>query len=187
TASLSVPTSAPPQAAASPTSTATSSPAGTATTTSCPCSARPASCRRPWNKPGNASPPASPISSRVPEPAPAGPRDAPSRPPPAILNMASKKLHFPSPRHLHQLYAGREANLALAERLLGVRLVSRDDWLAIDGSDAAIARTEVLLGFLQEARAQGVAIRTPDFERFADLVARGEDTQLRALFDQPLI
>src|SRR5690606_23428342 len=137
--------------------------------------------------PGNASPPASPISSRVPEPAPAGPRDAPSRPPPAILNMASKKLHFPSPRHLHQLYAGREDNLALAERLLGVNLVSRDDWLAIDGPDAAIARTEVLLGFLQEARAQGVAIRTPDFERFADLVARGEDTQLRALFDQPLI
>jgi len=101
--------------------------------------------------------------------------------------MASKKLHFPSPRHLHQLYAGREDNLALAERLLGVSLVSRDDWLAIDGPDAAIARTEVLLGFLQEARAQGVAIRTPDFERFADLVARGEDTQLRALFDQPLI
>ncbi len=101
--------------------------------------------------------------------------------------MPSKTLHFPSARHLHQLYAGREDNLALAERLLGVSLVSRDDALIIDGPEAAVARVEVLIGFLQEARAQGVAVRTPDFERFAQLVARGEDAVLRSLFDQPVV
>ncbi len=101
--------------------------------------------------------------------------------------MASKTLHFPSPRHLHQLYAGREDNLTLVENRLAVTLISRDDWLTIEGDDSNIARVEVLLGFLQEARGQGVNIRTPDFERFAELVARGEDTTLRALFDKPLV
>lgn len=101
--------------------------------------------------------------------------------------MPGKTLHFPSARHLHQLYAGREDNLALAERLLGVSLVSRDDALIINGPEAAVARVEVLIGFLQEARAQGVTVRTPDFERFAQLVARGEDAVLRSLFDQPVV
>ena len=35
--------------------------------------------------------------------------------------MPSKTLHFPSPRHLHSLYAGREENLAHAERADVVR------------------------------------------------------------------
>ncbi len=101
--------------------------------------------------------------------------------------MATKTLHFPSPRHLHQLYAGREDNLAFIEKHLGVTLVTREDWLKIDGPDDAIARLETLFGFLNEARAQGVSIRTPDLTRFAETVARGEADQLRELFGKPLV
>ena len=101
--------------------------------------------------------------------------------------MATKTLHFPSARHLHQLYAGREENLAFVEKHLGVTLVSRDDWLQIDGSDAAIAQTESLLGFLNEARTQGVHIRTTDFTRFVEMIARGESDHLRELFGKPLV
>jgi phosphate starvation-inducible PhoH-like protein len=99
----------------------------------------------------------------------------------------SKTLRFPSPRHLHQLYAGREENLAFAEHHLGVKLVTRDDWLKIEGDDAAIAHTESLFGFLNDARAQGVAIRTPDFHRFVETIARGEIDRLRSLFGEPLV
>jgi len=101
--------------------------------------------------------------------------------------MATKTLHFPSPRHLHQLYAGREENLALIEKHLGVTLVTREDWLKVDGTEAAIAQLEILFGFLNEARTQGVAIRTPDLVRFVETVARGEAEQLRELFGKPLV
>jgi hypothetical protein len=46
--------------------------------------------------------------------------------------VSSKTLHFPSPRHLHSLYGGHEENLLHAERMLGVKLVTREDWLKIE-------------------------------------------------------
>ena len=101
--------------------------------------------------------------------------------------MPSKTIRFPSPRHLHQLYAGREENLAYAEQHLGVKLVTREDWLKIDGPDTAIASTEALFGFLNDARTQGVSIRTPDFHRFVETIARGEIDRLRSLFGEPLV
>ncbi len=101
--------------------------------------------------------------------------------------MATKTLRFPTARHLHQLYASREENLAFIEKHLGVTLVSRDDWLHIDGPEAAIAQTESLIGFLQEARTQGVQIRSTDLVRFAEMIARGETAQLRELFGKPLV
>jgi phosphate starvation-inducible PhoH-like protein len=100
---------------------------------------------------------------------------------------ASQTLHFPSPRHLQQLIGGREENLAYAEKHLGARLVTRDDWLKIDGPAEAVARVESLFHFLNDARSQGVSIRTPDFHRFVEAIARGESEQLRALFGQPLV
>jgi phosphate starvation-inducible PhoH-like protein len=101
--------------------------------------------------------------------------------------MASKTLRYPSPRHLHQLYGSREENLGYAEKLLGVKLVTREDWLKIEGTDAAIERVESLFNFLNEARTQGLNIRTPDFHRFVDSMARGEADQLKALFGEPLV
>ena len=109
--------------------------------------------------------------------------------------MPSKTLHFPSPRHLSSLYAGREENLAYAERTICVKLVTREDWLKIEppnGTTAAaaapaIARAESLFNFLNEARSQGMTIRTPDFHRITDGFARGEGDQMRALITEPLV
>ena len=101
--------------------------------------------------------------------------------------MSSKTLHFPSPRHLHALYAGRDDNLAYAERVLAVRLVSRDNALKIDAPAEPLARAESLFNFLHEARTQGMTIRTPDFHRIVDGFGRGEGDQLRELFAAPLV
>ena len=101
--------------------------------------------------------------------------------------MATQTLHYPSARHLSQLYAGQPENLAFAETLLGCTLVTRDDWLRIDGLPAALSTAEDLFTLLNEARTLGLAIRTPDFHRFAEGVARGETAQLRALFTQPIV
>lgn len=101
--------------------------------------------------------------------------------------MATQTLHFPSARHLSQLYAGQLDNLSHAERLLGLTLVSRDDWLKLDGEPAAVAAGEALFALLNEARTLGLHIRTPDFHRFTEGVARGETAQLRALFTSPVV
>jgi phosphate starvation-inducible PhoH-like protein len=101
--------------------------------------------------------------------------------------LPTKTLHFPSPRHLHQLYAGLEENLAAAERSLGVKLVTREAWLKLDGPAEAVARTEEMFGFLNDARTQGMTIRTPDFERIVDTFGRGEGAMLRELIAEPLV
>jgi phosphate starvation-inducible PhoH-like protein len=101
--------------------------------------------------------------------------------------LSSKTLHFPSPRHLHALYAGRDDNLLHAERALGVKLVSRDAALKIEAPAEPLSRAEALFAFLDEARGQGLTIRTPDFNRITDAFARGEGEQLRELFAEPVV
>lgn len=101
--------------------------------------------------------------------------------------MSDKTLHFSNSRHLNQLYAGRAENLIYAEKALNLRLSSRDEWIKVEGESEAIAKLESLFGFLEQARAQGVAIQTPDFRRFVDMTARDESDQLRDLFANPVV
>ena len=101
--------------------------------------------------------------------------------------MASRTLHYASPRHAAALYAGREENLVHAERTLGVRLTSREDWLRLEGDEEPLARAEALFAFLDQARGQGMTIRTPDFHRITDAFARGEGATLQGLLATPLV
>ncbi|HQF37889.1 MAG TPA: PhoH family protein [Opitutaceae bacterium] len=101
--------------------------------------------------------------------------------------MPTKTLSFPNARHLHQLYCGRATNLALVEQQLGVTLATREEWLKIDGEEAAVARAEAFFRFLDHSRAQGLVLRQPDFAKFLEDFARGEETKLRALLDEPLV
>ena len=101
--------------------------------------------------------------------------------------MPSKTLYFSNPRHLLSLYASREENLGLVERSLGVKLVTREEWLKIDGPADAVSRTETLFGYLNEARSQGVTLRTPDFTRIIETFARGSGEELQELLGQPLV
>jgi phosphate starvation-inducible PhoH-like protein len=125
--------------------------------------------------------------------------------------VTSKTLHFPSARHLSALYAGSDQNLTAAETALCVRLVSRDDWLKIEPALPPVATAAPTRGkslpespyprppaesvalaadffnFLNAARGQGLAIRTPDFIRILETFARGEGAALKALYEAPLV
>ena len=48
--------------------------------------------------------------------------------------MPSKTLHFSNPRLISQLYANDVRNLDQVEQLLNVDLVSRDDWIRVEGA-----------------------------------------------------
>jgi phosphate starvation-inducible PhoH-like protein len=101
--------------------------------------------------------------------------------------LSSQTLTYPSARHASQLYCGSEDNLALVEKALGVRLVTRDDWLKIDGPAAAVVRAEGFFTLLNTGRSQGLAYRTPDFRRLLELYARDEGAGLRSLINEPLV
>ncbi len=101
--------------------------------------------------------------------------------------MPSKTLYYPNARHLSSLYAGREENLAEVERSLGVKLVTRDEWLKIEGKLEALAQTEAFLNFLNEARSQGMYLRTQDFLRLLETFVQGGAEKLRALFSEPVV
>ena len=101
--------------------------------------------------------------------------------------MPAKTLHFQSPRHLSQLYAGKDENLAHAERALGVKLVTREDWLKIEAPEEPLALAEEFFAFLNAARSQGMTIKTPDFARLVDSFAKGEAGRWQAFLDDPLV
>jgi phosphate starvation-inducible PhoH-like protein len=101
--------------------------------------------------------------------------------------MPEKTLHFTSPRHLSQLYAGRTENLVHAEEALGVKLVTREDWLKIEAPERPLAVAEQFFAFLNAARVQGMNIRTPDFDRIVASFAQGDSAKWQALLDDPLV
>ncbi len=98
-----------------------------------------------------------------------------------------KTLHYPNARHLHQLYCGSEDNLLRVEQALSVRLITRDEWLKIEGTAEAIARAEEFFTLLNAGRTQGLALRTPDFIRLLGRFASDGGASLRALFTEPLV
>ncbi len=98
----------------------------------------------------------------------------------------SKTLTYPSARHVSQLYCGSDDNLTRTEKALGVRLVTRDDWLKLDGPSEAVARTEEFFTLLNTGRTQGMAYRTPDFVRLLELFTR-DGAALRSLINDPVV
>jgi phosphate starvation-inducible protein PhoH and related proteins len=101
--------------------------------------------------------------------------------------MAVKTISFQNPRTLNQLYCGRPENLNLVEDALNVQLVSREEWLQVEGEDDQVARVELLFNFLNQGRNQGITIRNRDFENMLGLVVRGEEEKLRELFTDPVV
>ncbi len=101
--------------------------------------------------------------------------------------MTTQTLHFPTARHLSQLYCGRPENLALVEQQLGASATAREEWLKLEGDEAAVARAESFFTFLDEGRAQGLALRQPEFVKLLEGFAHGDEATLRRLFAEPLV
>ena len=101
--------------------------------------------------------------------------------------MATSKLHFQNPRQLSQLYCSKEENLSLVEELFGVKVVTRDGWLQVDGEERAIERVTIVFELLQLAREQGLNIKRPDFVNMVTGVSENKEEELRSLLDHKTI
>ncbi len=101
--------------------------------------------------------------------------------------MATKTLTYQNPRVLSQLYGGKPENLKLVENTLGVSLVTREEWIQIEGEEEQVKKTELLFNFLNQGRNQGMTIRDRDLENMLRLIASGEEGKLQELFTNPVV
>ncbi len=101
--------------------------------------------------------------------------------------MAEKTLYFQSPRLLAELYCSTEENLRLAESVLGVQLITRDDWVRIEGAEPALHAAVDLFDILENARANGLRITQTDFGNILREVAEGRVQELREVFDKAFV
>lgn len=99
----------------------------------------------------------------------------------------SKKLHFQNARYLSQLYANKESNLRVIEKHFDVCIVTRDEWLQIDGAPDQIVAVEVIFNILNHGREQGLNITSQDFKNVVSGIADGKEKEIRSLFDEATI
>ncbi len=100
--------------------------------------------------------------------------------------MVEETLFFQSARFLAELYGGYEANLTEAEQVLGVRVVSRDDWLKLEGEPGRVAYAKEFFGLVEAARRQGMRVTAGDFRGLLKLAAGGSLAELHEIFDEPI-
>ena len=99
----------------------------------------------------------------------------------------SETLKFSSPRLLSQLYVDDTHNLNQIERLLAVNLVTRDDWIQVEGTPEGIAQVKDLFLYLQSARDQGIHIQASDFHYTLRCIAGGKTDELHKIYENPLV
>ncbi|MEX0322495.1 MAG: PhoH family protein [Puniceicoccaceae bacterium] len=100
--------------------------------------------------------------------------------------MTEETLFFQSPRFLAALYCGNEENLSCVEEAMDTKIISRDDWLKIEGGDSAVSTTKEFFELLEMARRQGMRVTQSDFRNMLELVASGEIAEMREIFKDPL-
>ncbi|MFP4283032.1 MAG: PhoH family protein [Opitutales bacterium] len=98
--------------------------------------------------------------------------------------MSEKTLYFQNPRQLAELFVGDERNLLLLDEALGVRTVTRDDWVKVEGEPAAIALAETFFELLEKGRLNGLKITKGDFRNLLGAVVRGEAEEMREAFSE---
>ena len=103
------------------------------------------------------------------------------------LLMSTETIHFPSARLLSQLYADDTRNLDELERVLGIEVVSRDDWVSFEGDENAIIQAKQVFELLEAGRSQGIRIRNSDFHYTLRAVFEGKASQLREIYTNPLV
>ncbi|MGB0743012.1 MAG: PhoH family protein [Opitutales bacterium] len=101
--------------------------------------------------------------------------------------MPQETLQFANARQLSQLYNNDSRNLEEAERVLGVRLSSREDWVEIEGAPGNIEKTKALFELLERARQQGIRIRSSDFHFTLRSIADNRADELRRIYSDPFV
>jgi phosphate starvation-inducible PhoH-like protein len=96
--------------------------------------------------------------------------------------MSEQILTFDNARALSDLYASDESLLRETETLLGVKLISRDAILKIEGAETAVLLAQELFRQLHLAHQHGLRVRRHEFRYALQAVHRGEGKNLESIW-----
>ena len=97
------------------------------------------------------------------------------------------KLEFDTPQFLHSLFADDLRNLAHLESVLGVKAVTREGWILLSGTPAALVRAKAVFSDLETARRNGRNIEKRDFRLAVEAAAAGSDVGVSELSGVKLV
>ena len=98
-----------------------------------------------------------------------------------------KTLTFESAQRLAETYGNRPENLELAEEKLSVKIVARDGWMKIEGSERRADAAFEFFRILGSARAQGIRISPFDFRNMLARAAGGKLSEIAEVFENPVV
>ena len=81
------------------------------------------------------------------------------------------RLEFETPQFVHALFANEPKELLYLKEKLGVKVVTREGWILLRGSERAVEQAKSALVDLEEARRAGSEISTKDFRTAIDVAA----------------
>lgn len=99
--------------------------------------------------------------------------------------MATQTLHFESARQAQQLFNNEPKNLQAIEQELGVKVISRDDWIKLDGDDQSIEQAQRLFELIDSSLRAGTPVRNQEFSQSLNVIKdHGPETLKKLLEDR---
>ena len=101
--------------------------------------------------------------------------------------MIKESLTFKNDQLLGKLYNHNLSNLSQAETALKVTLITRGDWLSIEGEPDSLEKTKTFFKLLKQTNEQGLRIKNSDFLFLLNTVIENKPEVLKELFGRPTI
>ncbi len=97
-------------------------------------------------------------------------------------------LTFSSARQLSEVYRNDQKNLDAAEEKFGVKIVTRDAWMKIEGeSPTSVERASAFFKSLDAGRSQGLRITQADYLNMMEKASKGLLEDVTKVFENPIV
>jgi len=98
--------------------------------------------------------------------------------------MATETLHFESAHQAQLVFAGEERNLKQVETEFGIKAVTREGWIKLEGDAERVQSAKEMFEILAEAMGSGTPIRRREFNQAVDVVKHHGPQALKSLFNE---
>lgn len=101
--------------------------------------------------------------------------------------MPTETLHFENARFAQHLYNNDTRNLAALDEHLGVKAISREDWIKLEGEAGALEQAKQLFLLLESSVKGGAIVRNREFAHALKVVKLEGVAMLRALMTDRIV
>jgi phosphate starvation-inducible protein PhoH and related proteins len=96
--------------------------------------------------------------------------------------MATETIHFENARFVQQLFGGDPRNLQALEERLGVKAISREGWIKIEGDATHLEQAKKFFELLEGSVKAGAVLRTREFNQALNVVQNEGVAALKGLY-----